>query len=166
MAKVVVVDTSVLINFCHAERLDLFGGIERFEFVVPAEVDAEVVLPNQRALLEAAFKRRDIGRAATSDPDVLTRMAQFREQSLGLGEAACLAVAAARGWLVACDERRRFLRVAEATLGPGRVVDTAGLLLASIREGLISPREADSMKATLERHRFTMRFRSFEDLVG
>jgi predicted nucleic acid-binding protein len=164
MAKVVV-DTSVLINFCHADRLDLLGGIQRFEFVVPAEVHAEVVLPKQRTLLAAALERGDLARVSTDDPEVLSRMAGLRDQSLGLGQAACVAVAAARGWLVACDERRRFLRVAEATLGSGRVVDTAGLLLTAIREGLITPREADGVKATLERHRFSMRFRSFEDLV-
>jgi predicted nucleic acid-binding protein len=164
MAKVVV-DTSVLINFCHADRLDVLGGIQRFEFVVPPEVDAEVVLPQQRASLAAAFTRGDLARAPTDVSEVLSRIADLREQSLGLGEAACLAVAAVRGWLVACDERRRFLRIAEATLGMGRVVDTPGLLLTAIREGLISPREADGLKATLERHRFTMRFRSFEDFV-
>lgn len=165
MGRIVVADTSVIINFCHAGRLDLLGTIHRFDFVVPAEVEAEILQADPRSQFEAALGRGDVSRSLTDDPDVLSRMADLLEQNLGLGEAACTALAAHRGWLVASDERRRFLRIADTTLGTGRVIDTPGLLLTAIREDLLSVTEADAVKATLERHRFRMRFQSFEELL-
>src|SRR5215470_3847723 len=71
---------------------------------------------------------------------------------MGQGEAACLAMAAARGWMVASDERRWFRREAVAHLGEGRLVTTAGLLVLAIRAGFLSMEEADHTKAVLEQH--------------
>ena len=84
---------------------------------------------------------------------------------LGVGEASCLALAAKRGWLVACDERRVFLREARARLGEGRILNTPGIYILSLQAGLITVAAADQAKATLEAHRFRMAFRSFGDLL-
>jgi predicted nucleic acid-binding protein len=85
---------------------------------------------------------------------------------MGEGEAACLAVATTRGWLVASDEKRAFLREARNRLGPGRILNTPGLLVLAIRAGLITLEEADRAKHLLEQHRFRMRFNSFKDVIG
>jgi predicted nucleic acid-binding protein len=81
------------------------------------------------------------------------------------GEASSLALAATKGYLVASDERRAFLREANTRLGPGRIVDTPGLILLAIRAGTLTIAQADQLKAVLEANRFKMRFRSFADLV-
>jgi predicted nucleic acid-binding protein len=86
-------------------------------------------------------------------------------RSLGMGEAACLALAVHRGALVASDEKRAFRREAETRLGPGRILNTPGLLLLSIRRGLLTVEEADEIKNTLESKRFRMKFRSFKELL-
>ena len=75
-------------------------------------------------------------------------------------------MAAARGWMVASDERRRFRREVVARLGEGRLVTTAGLLVLAIRAGLLSVEEADHAKAVLEQHRFRMTFASFRELLA
>jgi len=51
-----------------------------------------------------------------------------------------------------------------ARLGTDRLINTPGLLLLSIRAGLITIEEADAMKALLEQRRFRMKFASFRDL--
>ncbi len=84
---------------------------------------------------------------------------------MGKGEAACLSLAVTRGWLIASDEKRVFKREAEARLGPGRLINTAGLLVFSIRAGLITIEEADELRAVLEQCRFRMKFASFRDLL-
>jgi predicted nucleic acid-binding protein len=84
---------------------------------------------------------------------------------MGRGEAACLAMAEARGWLVASDEKRRFRREVIARLGEGRLVTTAGLFVMAIRAGTLSVEEADQAKEVLQRYRFRMTFRSFRDLL-
>jgi len=84
---------------------------------------------------------------------------------MGKGEAACLAMAEARGWMIASDEKKRFRREVTARLGLERLVTTAGLFVIAIRAGVISVEEADQAKEILERHRFRMAFRSFRELV-
>lgn len=84
---------------------------------------------------------------------------------LGSGEAACLALAQSRGWLIASDERRVFFREVVRRLGPGSILNTAGLFVLAIHSGAITVDEADDAKALLERHRFRMRFASFRDVL-
>ena len=70
-----------------------------------------------------------------------------------------------RGWSVACDERGRFSRLAEERLGPGRHLNTSGLLVRSIREGHLNVSRADELKAILEANRFRMPLRSFAEVI-
>jgi hypothetical protein len=44
-------------------------------------------------------------------------------------------------------------------------VTTAGLFVIAIRTGVISVEEADQIKEILQRHRFRMAFRSFQELL-
>lgn len=162
----VVVDTSVLINFCHLDRLDLLGAFLDRVFVIPREVEEEVLEPSQRTKVQRALTEGHLGRASTAEHPVLHHLTELRTRNLDLGEAACVALAKAHGWLVACDERRRFLRIAKETLGAGRVIDTPGLLLMAIQQDLLSLAQAERAKARLEAHRFRMRFRSFRDLIA
>ena len=71
-----------------------------------------------------------------------------------------------RGWLVAVDERGRFLRMARERIGEGRILNTPGILLLAIRAGLLSVDEADGLKARRETHRYRMKFDSFRDVLN
>jgi len=161
---VVVTDANILINFMHAERLALLGRLTTFAFVFPAEVVAEITDSGQREQLEAALARGELRTIVLEDIAELTTYAELR-RVMGKGEAACLALAEARGWIVASDEKKRFRREVIARLGEERLVTTAGLFVLAIRAGLLSVEEADQAKAILERHRFRMKFRSFRELV-
>jgi len=160
----VVTDTSILINLFHTGHLNLLGQLPGFHFVIPDEVISEVTQAEQVSLVEDALSRGVIFRESIADPEELEIFGDL-SQILGIGEAACLALAQSRGWIVASDERRVFLREAQSRLGSGRILNTPGLYLLCIRGGLITVEDADAAKATLEQRRFRMVFASFRDLL-
>ena len=86
--------------------------------------------------------------------------------SAGKGEAICLAIAHERKFYVACDERGRFLRTVRETIGEDCVVNTPGIILMAIRQGLITVEEADELKNELEARSFKMKFNSFAEIAG
>lgn len=161
---VVVTDANVIINLIHAGHLALLGALQAYEFVVPEEVTYEVSESAQREALQAAITAGHLVPEAITDTAELTSYAELR-QVIGRGEAACLALAQSRGWLIASDEKGRFRREVLARLGEGRLVTTPGLFVLAIRAEAISIAEADRAKAILENHRFRMTFASFRDVV-
>lgn len=164
-SRVVATDTSVLINLIHAGRLDILGRLEGWTFAVPSQVEEEISRPEQAEALAQAVTRHVLRRETSTDPREIDRYAELVHLRIGRGEASCLAMALEREWMVASDERGRFLRVARERLGEGRLVNTPGLLLLAIRRAVISVDEADRIKAVLEARRFRMAFRSFRDLL-
>ncbi len=164
LVSVVVTDASILINLTHTGHLALLGRLPGFRFAIPDEVIAEVTQSAQAALVEDALLRGIIFRESIKDSQELETYAEL-SRILGAGEAACLALAQGRGWVVACDERRVFLREVESRLGSGRILNTAGIYVLWIRSGLLQVEEADAAKAILEQHWFRMAFASFRDLT-
>ncbi|MBA3973397.1 MAG: hypothetical protein C0504_04155 [Candidatus Solibacter sp.] len=167
MAKVqvVVTDANILINLVHIGRLSILGRLAQFEFVVPDEVVVEILNEDQAAALQAAIDAQHLARVSfqnTEELTAFTALASF----LGKGESACLALAQQRGWWVASDEGGAFRREAQQRLGPGRLVNTPGILLSAIRAGVLTVDEADEAKAILEQHRFRVRFGSFRELLS
>lgn len=94
--------------------------------------------PDQAGRLTRAFDDGHIHRELTSDPAEIEAYAELR-QVMGKGEAACLAIAQARGWMVACDERGRFLRHVRERLGEGQILNTPGLLVLGLGTGTLTP---------------------------
>jgi len=164
LTRVVVTDANVIINLIHAGHLALLGALPSYEFVVPEDVVGEITDPAQQEALAAAIAEGHVRQETITAPSELTRYAQLR-QVVGRGEAACLALAESRGWLIASDEKRRFRREVLASLGPGRLVTTPGLFVLAIRAGVISVEQADHAKAVLEGNRFRMGFKSFREVI-
>lgn len=163
--QVVVTDANILINLIHIGRLSILGALAQFEFVVPDEVLAEILNEEQAAALQAAIDAGHLAREAFQNTEELTTFAALAS-FLGKGESACLALAQQRGWWVASDEGGAFRREAQQRLGPGRLINTPGLLLAAIHAGVLTVEEADQAKAVLEQHRFRVKFNSFRDLLN
>lgn len=162
--SVVVTDTSILINLAHTGHLGLLGRLPGFRFVLPDEVVAEITRPEQSAMVQEALNNGFLQRASIASPDELAIFVDLA-QVLGPGESACLAIAEIRGWLVACDEKRVFLREAKGRIGLNKLVNTPGIYVLCIRAGLITVEEADQAKGTLECHRYKMAFDSFRSLI-
>lgn len=161
--RVLVVDANVLINLIHVARLEIYAEHLGFTFIIPDHVDAEIVDDAQRTMLDRCVAR---GLIQVERLEALDALALFAELSkiMETGEAACLALAITRGWLIASDERRRFRREAAARLGAAHVLTTVDLYLRALDARLLSVDEADQDKALLEQHRFTMKFGSFREL--
>lgn len=162
--RVVATDANVVINFIHVGMLGDLPAMADLDFVVTDEVYDEIIRPEQRQIMDAALVAGTWTRQSLTDPDEIAVFATLAT-TMGRGEAASLALAFSRGCYVASDERRVFLREARRRLGEGRVIDTPGLLVLAIRRGTLTVAQADRAKATLEAQRFTMRFRSFADLI-
>lgn len=164
-SRTVATDASVLINFLLLGRSELLAAIPGFDFAVPEQVVAEITRPEQVQALATGFESGLVRREVCTEPAEIGRYADLR-RVMGRGEAACLAMAEARGWCVAADEGGRFRRLARERLGEGRILNTPGILLLAIRAGRLSVEEADELKARLDEHRFKMAFRSFRDVLG
>jgi predicted nucleic acid-binding protein len=162
--RIVIADTSVLINLAHTGHLRFLGITPGYRFLVTDEVLAEVQDPAQKLMLENAIAD---GVIESTMIQTIEELAAYSNLTLilGSGESACLAVAQARGWYLACDERRVFLREARARVGEHRLINTPGLYLLWIRTGILTVAEADAAKAALESRRFRMTFGSFQELV-
>ena len=163
--RVVVADANILINLCHAGLLSILERLRGFEFIVPAEVDAEITDAYQRQQLDEMLARDVVKREVLASPAELTIYAELRA-IMGSGEAACIAIAQSRGMYIASDERRAFLREVKARVGDSKLMTTPGLFVLAIRAGLLTIDGADAAKKVLEQHRFKMRFASFADVVS
>ena len=161
---IVVTDSNVLINLAHINRLDLLDRLPPFSFVVPQEVVKEITNVTQSELVLGAINSGSLKEVQLDSIPELRIYAQL-VRTLGSGEAACLALAESRGWLVASDEKRKFYREAMVRLGQDRIINTAGILLKAIRLNVLNVDEADEAKSLLEQRRFTMKFASFRDLL-
>lgn len=163
---IVVTDASVLINYLHMQRLDIFGALPGYRFIVPEHVVEEVLRPGQSTLLAQAFDDGTLARVSIKDLEAMTLFAEL-VHIMGQGEASCIALVASNEWLVACDEKGPVVRrVAIERLGEGRLLNTAGILILAIRAGLLSIDEADRLKGILARHRFKLKFKSFREVAG
>ena len=92
-------------------------------------------MPAQRQALEITLTRGAL--SASSRSPTRRELATYAELQhiMGSGEAACLAMAETRGWLIAPDEKRRFRREVIARLGEG-LVGHGRLAFSSSRSAL------------------------------
>ena len=149
----VALDASVLINFLILDGLGILADVPGFSFVVLDAVEHEVLRPHQQRTLAGGFQQRFVVRAGVATPQELAIFAEHR-RVMGLGEAACLAAAEARGWMRASDERRLFRRIARERIGDSRILTTPGILVLAAETGVITVEELRDAKKVLERNRF------------
>lgn len=164
LLRIVVTDANVLINLMHVSRLGLLAKIPNHEFVVPEHVREEIAIPEQRTTLDAAFAAGWLKIEVIDDLGAITVFTELIAH-IGRGEAACIAIAAQNGWLLASDEKKRFLREATSRVGVGHVLTTVDVFVLAIKAGLLTIEEADADKITLERRRFKVSFGSYQELV-
>ena len=159
---VVVTDANVLINFCHIGQLPLLGALLPYRFVVPQEVINEITEPAQQTQIASALAQGVIANTVIDSIEALALYGTLRDL-MGRGEAACLALAVTKGWMIASDEKRRFRREVIQRIGEARIVGTASLLRHAINTKRLTAAEADGFKVVLESKRFVMPFASFGD---
>lgn len=143
-----IVDATVVIHLAKAGRLDLLGSLDRWTFVVPEQVVGEVTYPSQAAALADALQIGHLRRESSTDSAEIALYADLRRR-MGKGEAACLAMAVTRGWLLASDDRgRAFRRLTRERLGRTGLMDTGSIVDAARKKGVISSRIAQQILQT------------------
>lgn len=71
---------------------------------------------------------------------------------MGKGEAACLAMATTRGWMLASDDRgRAFRRLATERIGNNRLLDTPGIAAMARAQGILSDAEEQQIRNRVRR---------------
>ena len=154
-----LVDTSVLSNFAQVGQPSLLQA-----------AFAEVVT-TPSVMAERAEGER-LGRLPTVNwawlpvveltPEEATRFAELH-QSLGAGEASCLAVAQARGWMVLTDDRDAR-RVAQ-TRGVA-ISGTLGALVNLVDQGTLTLDQADSLLTQMKQYGYRCPVVSLRELLG
>ena len=138
----VVVDATVIIHLAKAGKLNLLGSLERWHFVVPDQVVEEVNYPEQAAALASALEEGHLRQESSNEMNEVASYAVLR-QRMGSGEAACIAMAESRGWLVASDDQgKAFTRLVRERIGNGRLIDTAQIVHSACKQGLLTEGEA------------------------
>ena len=161
----VIADTSFLVNFLTLDRMDILRGLQAYVFYVPNHVVAEVEYAEQQERLSAALAEGTVTELEITDPGEIALYDELR-RFLGDGEAACLAVAATRRWVIATDEKRRLRREIFERLGEEYLLNTPGAIVAALRAGILTVPEAETIRGELARHRFVMAgVPSFEELL-
>lgn len=144
--RTVAVDTTVLINLIQAGRLDILAALRGWEFVAPDQAVEEVSRQNQRAALERSLEAGHLRRESSTEPREIAAYAELRLR-MGKGEAACLAIAASRGWTLASDDRgRAFRRLVRERIGEHRLIDTSEIVRIAREQGVVSSEEADRIR--------------------
>jgi predicted nucleic acid-binding protein len=137
MTELVVADTTVWCNFAHAGQPRLVPGA--YPGVTSPQQVLDEIAEGQRLGHLGDFDWRFIQRVQlTRDEEKSAE--RLQEGTLGRGEAACLAVAAARGVVVLTDDRDA--RTIAGALGV-QVSGTLGVLLHLVDMGAVSLTEAD-----------------------
>ena len=151
----VVADTSFLVNFLTLDRMDILRSLRIYAFHVPNHVVAEVEYAEQLGRLEAAIAEGTVTELEIVHPAEIALYDELR-RFLGDGEAACLAVAATRRWVMATDEKCRLRREIFERLGEEYLLNTPGAIVAALRVGILTVPEAEAIREELARHRFVM----------
>ena len=150
----IVVDTSVLLNFLKARRLDLLRACTA-RLVIPTEVRGEVLRPDQVAALDAALADGWISEDKISAMVEVALFAQLAARgALGIGERAVIAIAATRGWGAALQDKPAR-EEAQRRNKAMELHSTESFVREAIEHGVITYDEADALLVEWRtQHRF------------
>lgn len=167
-SRIVVADTSVLINFLRIDRMDLIGHHPQ-RFLATDHVEAEITsdYPDQRTRYRAAVVSGQLDTCSVVDPDEVALFLRLRPgERLGAGECSAIAVAINRKYPIAIDDDRAVKRVVRDVGAKLEVVKTVDVMVTLIRTGVLNTDAADQIKDEwAHQHRFTIKAASFRDLL-
>jgi predicted nucleic acid-binding protein len=146
----VVADSSFLLSFGKAGKLDLLAKTPEFQWRMTPIVRGELRTAPTRDAVEQLVLAGVISpiELDSDDEPALILLAEWSEV-VDPGEAESIAVALASGWLVAIEDlnARRLL---ERRVGPGHWINCADVLVAAVQAGGLSLRDADEIFQSLD----------------
>ena len=151
----IVFYTCVLSNFAFSGSLPLFKTLYPQSAFISDLVALENLRSIQKGYAPLAAVRQAVAEGwlrelSCSSPEE-KRLFETLFVSLGAGEASCIAIAARRGHVFACDDRAARK---EATLCGVRLTGTVGILIKAVRVGEVDLQEANAILRRMVRSGF------------
>ncbi|MGQ9626288.1 MAG: hypothetical protein ACUVV0_05200 [Anaerolineae bacterium] len=144
----VIINNTVLANFCLINRLDVLRALFGKVYITP-EVREEVLRGLEEGYTFMIYAEREISVGEEAWLELISfdnpaEEQSFREliQRLGFGEASCIALARYRGWLVLTDDRTARLILQQEGL---KTTGTLGILKLAVEKGLLSLDEGNRL---------------------
>lgn len=162
----IVFDTSVLSNFALADAMPMLEQMyEESAFVtvfIAAEIRAGIRAGHAGLGQAGQAIRKGWLREIDLVPGAEKSLFESLSASLGLGEASAIAVAANRGWTLACDDlaARR-----EAESRRVKLTGTVGLLIKAVKSRIMTPENADRLLALMIKNGFFAPVKSLKSLL-
>lgn len=155
----IVVDTSVLVNFLRIDRMDLFSHYDR-GFVITDHVSAEITdhYTEQRVRLIKSVSDGTLRQEAITRTCELSIFgALSTSKTLGSGECSAIALAVCHGHTLAIDDRRAIGQ-ARSLCQDLKILRTQDLLTSMVSQRVLSSEEAEAIKDMwVKKHRFVIK---------
>lgn len=165
--RILVSDTSVLINFLKIDRMDLIRDVS-FQFIATEHVADEITqnYSKQFERFRDAVALGVVEEITLDTTDELVLYARLTQTGrIGLGECSAISYASTRGCVLAIDDRRAT-REATKVDADLEILRTEDLVVLMIQETLLTVVQADLIKREWEAdHRFALKFGSFQELI-
>jgi predicted nucleic acid-binding protein len=165
--RIIICDSSVLINFLKIGRLDLFEAYS-CDFFVTDHVRDEITdhYPDQKQLFEASLRSGIMSVISVTDPCELELFAKLGSSGqLGAGECSAIAVASIRGYKIAIEDNQA-IKKALSLIPNLEILRTQDLLRGMVLEGVI---EIDAVDVILQtwaaKHRFKIKMESIREIL-
>ena len=162
--ELVLLDSSVLINFLVIDRLDLLVNHPRYRFVITGHVRAEILDGNHAENCGLQFVAKTLKSPSLTIWMNSRRSANSHVGRFSAGKCAVIAAAKHRGLLVGLDDKVAK-RTAEKLLGAANILDTVKIVGSLIEAGVIAVRDADKFIGTWSRNSFTPSIRTFAEFA-
>lgn len=165
--KILITDTSVLINFLNINRLDLLIAYPG-TFLITEHVIEEITLdfPEQQTLLSSAIDNNQliiIKVNENKELDIFNELIQ--EGRLGSGECSAIACAVNRSLNLVMEDNRAC-KQALKTKPDIEILKTQDIIVNLIINDVISVSEADEIKLRWQSNfRFALKFNSFSEIL-
>ncbi|MBI5345873.1 MAG: hypothetical protein HZB76_01840 [Chlamydiae bacterium] len=167
MNKIIICDTSVLINFLNIKRVDLFEKSIN-SFIITDHVYEEITInyPDQLTLLNMALNQKILQKVSINEPKVYEIFEEvIKSARLGSGECSAIAFASNYGYYLAIDDKRATKK-ASIFLSSLKILRTQDLIVAMIKEHLLEIEEADNLILIWAKDfRFKLKIHSFRELI-
>jgi predicted nucleic acid-binding protein len=151
----IIFDTCVLSNFALADAFPLLHSLYSRTAFVADMVALENLRGIQKGYAALAAVREAVGAGWLQEVSCSTfeekRLFEALSVSLGIGEAASIAIARHRGFVFACDDRAARK---EAALCGVKLTGTVGILIKAVRVGEIDLRKANRILKKMVGHGF------------
>ena len=165
--RILVLDTSVLVNFLAVDRMDLLARYPA-RCLITDHVRGEILehYSERFQRFQAALALQILSEQRVDRPDELVCFAALSKVNrLGLGECSAIALATQRRYELAIDDRRA--RNEALSRYPDLVVHrTEDIIISLLRANALPLEEADTLKETwANEHSFRLKISSFQELL-